>query len=142
MNNIKIIRFKNDVMLPMRGSASAAGLDLYAPHSFRLEPGKQTLVRTGMGFEIPDGWYGQIQGRSSLNKREILAFPGVIDSDYRGEVIVGLMNLGGFPEIVERGNRIAQIIFMPHYIGAFEIISPENITETERGDNGFGSTGR
>jgi dUTP pyrophosphatase len=66
----------------------------------------------------------------------------VIDSDYRGEVIVGLFNMGCFPEIIEKNSRIAQIIFMPHYTGVFEIIAPEQASETERGAAGFGSTGR
>lgn len=142
MKNIQVFRFRDNVRLPLRGSKHAAGLDIYSPVSGRIPVGGQLLIPTGIGFVIPEGWYGQIAGRSSLNKESILSLPGVIDSDYRGEVKVGLLNLGQFEYVVTRGDRIAQIMFIPCYSGSIEIVTLDQVTETERGENGFGSTGR
>lgn len=148
MDKIKVFSFREGIRLPLHGSEHAAGFDLYSPEDYMIPPGRQVIIPVGVGFEIPVGWYGQIHGRSSLNKQDILALPGVIDSDYRGEIKVGLFNLKNFSFAQEAGNiyinkydRIAQIIFVPCWSQSIEITTIEAVTSTERGSHGFGSTG-
>lgn len=147
MTSIKVFPFRPGIRLPLHGSDHAAGFDLYSPEDYILYPFNQLVIGVGIGFDIPVGWYGQIQGRSSLNKRSILCLPGVIDADYRGEIKVGLINLSmstnlpGSGILINKYDRIAQIIFTPCWSGSVEITTIESVTSTERGDKGFGSTG-
>ena len=133
-----------DLPLPAYQSDLAAGLDLLAAvdEPLLLEPGKRALVPTGLAMAIPAGYEGQVRPRSGLaakNGVTVLNTPGTIDADYRGEVKVILINLGEDAFTVERGARIAQLIIAP--IHQAEIVGVETLSETARGDGGFGSTG-
>lgn len=139
-----------DLPLPARATRGAAGLDLAAavpadaPAS--LPPGGRMLVPTGFAMAIPDGYEGQVRPRSGLAVRHgvtVLNAPGTIDSDYRGEVQVLLVNHGDAPFAIERGMRIAQLVIAPLAIGPFSAAAVEvaDLEATERGAGGFGSTG-
>jgi dUTP pyrophosphatase len=130
--------------LPAPASAGSAGLDLRAAvtEELALLPGERRLVPTGLILELPPGWEGQVRPRSGLAVRQgigLLNSPGTIDSDYRGEVRVLLINLGTEPFVVRRGDRIAQLVVAP--VAAVEIEEVEALSPTARGDGGFGSTG-
>ena len=129
---------------PEYGSAGASGADLRArlPQDLLLRPGERALVPTGLHLEIPEGLEGQVRPRSGLAARSgltVLNTPGTIDSDYRGEIKVILINLGQEPATIRTGDRIAQIVFSP--VVRVEFPRAEGLTETGRGSGGFGSTG-
>ena len=129
---------------PAYGSSSAAGADLYAVMDapLTLEAGKTVLVHTGLSVEIPDGFVGLVCARSGLATKRGLAPAnkvGVIDSDYRGEVMVALHNHGCDSQTIEHGERIAQLVLVPYLTAAYE--QADSLTDTDRGAGGFGSTG-
>lgn len=133
-----------DLPLPARATAEAAGYDLRsADDDFILRPGEIRVVRTGLVMELPPGVECQVRPRSGLAARHGVTMPnspGTIDPDYRGELQVPLHNLGAEPVAVARGDRIAQMVF-----ARFEVLEVEesaSVSETERGERGFGSTGR
>lgn len=132
--------------LPRYETADAAGMDLLAalPEStiFTLEIGKRLLIPTGLCFEIPSGFEGQVRPRSGLALKHgitVLNSPGTIDADYRGEVAVLLINHGDAPFQVTRGMRIAQLVVAPVTRGEFE--ERVTLSDTSRGAGGYGSTG-
>jgi len=136
--------------VPTRQSADAAGLDLTAclprgpveAGSVTLEPGQIAAIPTGVAMALNRGWEGQIRARSGLAIRNGIAIPnapGTIDADYRGELIVGLINLGGAPFEIAHGMRIAQLIIAPVWTGEPAIV--DHLDPTERGAGGFGSSG-
>jgi dUTP pyrophosphatase len=130
--------------LPARATEHAAGADLCAAVDTPvvLGPGTRTLVPTGFVWEIPHGYEGQVRPRSGLALKHgitCLNSPGTVDSDYRGEVCVILANLGQEPFTVERGMRIAQMVIAP--VAEWRADEVGEITETARGEGGFGSTG-
>lgn len=151
---VKIKKLYEDAILPSRKSDSAAGYDLYAycDHSEQDEPvaeiapHKTWKIGTGIAIEIPEGYFGAIFARSGLSTKEGLRpanCVGVIDSDYRGEIIVPLHNDGIDSEYckdVMYGDRIAQLVIMPYLPVEFEVV--ERLSDTERGNGGFGSTGK
>ena len=133
--------------LPSYETAGSAGMDVRAavPEDapLTLAPGARELVPTGITMAIPQGYEVQVRPRSGLAVKHgitCLNTPGTIDSDYRGEVKVILINLGSEPFVIQRGERIAQLVVAPVTQGLFEIVA--NLDETERGSGGFGSTGR
>lgn len=129
--------------LPSYQTAGAAGLDLRADEACRLAPGERRLVPTGLAVEIPEGYEGQVRPRSGLALRHgvgMVNAPGTIDSDYRGEVGVILVNWGAEPFEVARGERIAQLVVAP--VVRVELRLAEGLSGSGRGDGGFGSTGR
>ncbi|MAO84839.1 MAG: dUTP diphosphatase [Myxococcales bacterium] len=133
------------LFLPSYGSAQAAGADLRAAvnETLTLEPGERCLIPTGFHMALPQGFEGQVRGRSGLALRHGLYIPnapGTIDADYRGEVGVILQNGGQDPVRIERGERIAQLVFAPVQQGRFVLC--DQLGETPRGAGGFGSTGR
>lgn len=134
-----------DLPLPEPATAGSAGADLRAAvgEDLVLAPGARALVPTGFSVEIPAGWEGQVRPRSGLAARfglTLLNSPGTIDSDYRGEVQVLLINLGSEPFAVRRGERIAQLVVAPApRVGFVEV---EELPASARGAGGFGSTGR
>ena len=136
-----------DLPLPASASPGSAGLDLRAAvpadiEEIVLRPGERALIPTGLVLEIPPGWEGQVRPRSGLALRHgigILNSPGTIDSDYRGEVGVILVNLGESPFPIRRGDRIAQLVFAR--VEPVEWEESESLAETGRGEGGFGSTG-
>jgi dUTP pyrophosphatase len=137
------LRFKRlhpGAQLPTRGSAGAAGLDLYAVERVIIRPGARAAVRTGLAAAIPAGFYGRVAPRSGLAVRHgIDVLAGVIDSDYRGEILCALVNHGEEPFEVEPGARVAQLIV--EAITTPEPAWAEDLEETARGAGGFGSTG-
>ncbi|MDE0391086.1 MAG: dUTP diphosphatase [Rhodospirillales bacterium] len=131
-----------DLPLPRYASAGSAGLDLYAAAGpFTLAPGARALVATGLALALPEGFEGQIRPRSGLALTHgvtVLNAPGTIDSDYRGEIGVVLVNLGESPFVVERGMRIAQLVIAP--VGRARLVEG-TVPPSGRGGGGFGSTG-
>lgn len=142
---LKIKKLREQAVLPQRQTEGSAGYDLRAciAADFTLEPGEQAMFPTGLAMEVPVGYAGMIFTRSGLGiKYGIVASNGVgvIDSDYRGEVHVGLRNQSKDPYVVRPGERIAQLIIMP--VSLPEVEEVFALTETERGAGGFGSTGK
>ncbi|HEV2749098.1 MAG TPA: dUTP diphosphatase [Gemmatimonadales bacterium] len=129
--------------LPTRQSAGAAGYDLAsADQDFTLQPLERRLVRTGLALAIPPGYEAQVRPRSGLALKHGLTLPNTpatIDSDYRGELLVAMINLGTEPVAVEWGMRIAQLVFQR--VEAVELEEVSELPPTERGQGGFGSTG-
>ena len=128
--------------LPSYASAGAAGMDVVAAEALTLAPGDRAAVATGLTIAIPDGFEVQVRPRSGLALKHGLTVanaPGTIDSDYRGEVKVLLVNLGSKPVMIERGMRIAQLVVASVTRGVFEEV--DSLDDTVRGTGGFGSTG-
>ena len=129
--------------LPARQSAGAAGYDLAsADADFTLQPLERRLVRTGLALAIPPGYEAQVRPRSGLAVKHGLTLPNTpatIDSDYRGELLVAMINLGTEPVTVQRGMRIAQLVFQR--VEAVELNEVTELPPSERGHGGFGSTG-
>ena len=133
-------RLHPEARLPTRGSEGAAGLDLYAVESVTIEPGGRAAVRTGLAVAIPRGFYGRVAPRSGLAVRHgIDVLAGVIDSDYRGEILCALVNHGSEAFEVGPGARVAQLVV--EAIATPEPAWAEDLEETARGAGGFGSTG-
>lgn len=130
-----------DFPLPSRGSPEAAGLDLRSAlgSELILGPGQRALVRTGWHFELPPGFWGEIKPRSGLAKKGLDVLAGVIDSDYRGEVHVMLINHGFEPIAIQPQQRMAQVVIQRHW--SDDVLEVPELDETMRGDGGFGSTG-
>jgi len=130
---------------PSQGTKSAAGWDLRALEQTTVKRGKSTKIRTGLAVAIPEGWEGQIRSRSSLGAKGMIMPNGVgtIDSDYRGELMVLATWIGEGDSItLEKGERVAQLLVAPVPQTTFTEVSFEDLSETERGEGGFGSSGR
>lgn len=137
--NIKVVKENEDVILPQYAHFSDAGADLYSNEEVDINPNEVKIVSTGLKVEIPNGYEMQIRNRSGMTvKTPILVQLGTIDSDYRGTIGVMMYNHGDIPYRVQKGDKIAQAIIMPTYHGNFLIA--DSLTETERGESGFGST--
>lgn len=154
---IKIKRLYEDAKLPTRGSEKAAGYDLYAyipeyigceqelpfeEKKVRIEPHTTQKIGTGLAMEIPDGYFGAIFARSGLATKQGLRpanAVGVCDSDYRGEYIVAIHNDSDEARYIENGERIAQLVVMPYLPVEFHEVN--ELSDTQRGEDGFGSTG-
>ena len=145
MSIIRVKKLHENAILPTYGSEEAAGADLYAclEESVTVEPGATAWIPTGLAMEIPKGCAGLIYARSGLACKKGLAPAnkvGVIDSDYRGPVTVVLFNHGNEPQTVSHGERIAQMVITPVLTPAYEVI--DDLSDTGRGQGGFGSTGK
>lgn len=130
--------------LPEYASAESSGLDLRAAveNELTVEPGARAQIPTGLILELPAGWEGQVRPRSGLAWRHgvtMLNTPGTIDSDYRGEVKIILVNLGQEAFVVQRGDRIAQLVVAP--VSRIALAETSELGSTDRGEGGFGSTG-
>jgi len=143
---IKVIRSDNALDLPLPGymSDGASGMDIYAavPDPVLFLPGEIKLIPTGITIAVPKGYEAQIRPRSGLALKYgiiVVNSPGTIDADYRGEIKVILANIGQVPFTVNRGDRIAQMVFQAVYQAQWEEV--ETLQETERGTGGFGHTG-
>lgn len=142
---IRVKKLSDSAIMPTRGSASAAGYDLYADLDVpeTIEPGETKMIHTGLSMELPEGYFGAIFARSGLAMKEGLRpgnCVGVVDSDYRGEFMIGLHNDSDVLRVIEPGERIAQMVVMPYLPVEFE--ETESLTDTQRGAGGFGSTGK
>lgn len=141
---LPVARLKDEAVLPRRAHEGDAGLDLYACEPAHIGPGERWSVATGIALEIPDGHAGLVLPRSGLAKEHGIALanaPGLIDSGYRGEVRVLLLNTDPAETFrVAAGDRIAQLLIAP--ITLAEPVEAETLAESARGDGGFGSSGR
>lgn len=142
--DLSVLRFKKldpQAILPTRGSVLAAGLDIYVIEDLTIQPGERALGRTGLAVAIPEGYYGRVAPRSGLaSKQGLDVLAGVIDADYRGEIGCLLYNAGNETIELPAQSKICQLIIE-------KIITPEavwadDISDTERGSGGFGSTDR
>ena len=142
---LRIKKLTDTAKTPTRGSASAAGYDLYADNEepVTIMPGENKSLKTGIAMEIPEGFFGAIYARSGLASKQGLRPPncvGVIDSDYRGNIGVGMRNDTSEPQTIQPHERVAQIVIQPCLqVDSLEV---DELSETERGAGGFGSTGK
>ncbi len=141
---VRFVRLRPEALAPRYMSAGAAGLDLAsaADGPIALAPGVPVAVPTGLAFEIPPGFEGQVRPRSGLARKHGIGLPnapGTIDSDYRGEVMVLLVNLGSEPYVVQPGDRVAQLVIAPVTIAELEEVT--ELGGSVRGAGGFGHTG-
>ncbi|HXJ20450.1 MAG TPA: dUTP diphosphatase [Polyangia bacterium] len=142
---IRFVKLRPDAAAPRYMSEGAAGLDLASasPEPIEIPPGGRAAVPTGLAFEIPRGFEGQVRGRSGLARKFGIGLPnapGTIDSDYRGEVVVLLINWGTEPFVVNTGDRVAQLIIAP--VVTAELEEAADLADSKRGAGGFGHTGQ
>lgn len=144
MTQLPMAKLKDEAVLPTRAHEGDAGLDLYACEAAHIGPGERWSVGTGVAVEIPEGHAGLVLPRSGLAKKHGIALvnsPGLIDAGYRGEVRVLLLNTDPAETFrVEPGDRIAQLVITP--IALAEPVEVDSLTDSARGDGGFGSSGR
>lgn len=145
MPKISVKKLNDRAVLPTYGSAYAAGADLYSAEEGEvvIEPHKTKLIHTGLAMEIPEGYAGLIYARSGLASKRGLAPAnkvGVVDADYRGEIMVALHNHTDEPQKIDSGERIAQLVVAPFLQAEYE--EAEELSSTVRGCGGFGSTGK
>ena len=145
MNPIPVKKLHPKAVLPTYGSAQAAGADLYAclESPVEIAPGETVFIPTGIAMELPVGFAAFVYARSSMGSKRGLAPAnkvGVIDSDYRGQIMVALHNHGAAAQTVEGGERVAQLVIAPVFTPGF--VEAEELTDTLRGEGGFGSTGK
>ena len=144
MTEILIKRLSKNITLPRYETSGSSGLDLSAniKKQIKIEPGKISIIPTGISVSIPKNFEIQIRSRSGLAAKSqisVLNSPGTIDADYRGELKVILINLGNKTFVVERGTRIAQMVLCPIVKAKFKEV--DSLDDTDRGASGFGSTG-
>ena len=144
MIEVAVRRLRDGAELPRQAYDGDAGLDLTACEEVELEPGARAIVPTGIAVEIPEGYAGFVQPRSGLAARHgigIVNAPGLIDSGYRGEIRVVLLNTDtSEPFTVERGSRIAQLVIAP--VASVRLVEVDELATSERGTRGFGSSAR
>ena len=143
MNKIEIkVKTEEGAILPTYATVGSSGMDLRASEALSIKSGERACVATGLYLEIPLGYEAQIRPRSGLALKSgitVLNTPGTIDSDYRGEIKVILINLGMEDFVIELGDRIAQMVFSS--VTHAELLKVEDLDETKRASGGFGSTG-
>lgn len=142
--DIRFLKLHEKAIAPSYGTDHAAGADLYllSDTDVVIEPGETVLIHTGIALEIPDGYAGLIFARSGLATKRDLAPAnkvGLIDSDYRGEIMIPLHNHGKTAQTLSYGERVAQIVFTSYLTACF--LETDSLSDTERGKGGFGSTG-
>lgn len=139
---IKFKKLSENAYTPTRGSSSAAGWDMYAVGDYEIAPHGCVKVPTDIAVEIPEGYFGALYSRSGTATKKGLRLAnctGVIDSDYRGNCIAAMYNDSNEMQYIEKGERIAQLIITPYL--PVEFVEVDELSETERGSGGFGSTG-
>jgi dUTP pyrophosphatase len=142
---VQILRLPNgaDLPIPSYATTGSAGLDLRSAEALTLKPGARALVATGIAIALPENTEAQVRPRSGLAVKHgvtVLNAPGTIDADYRGEIKVPLINLGSDDFIIARGDRIAQMVVAP--VVQVTLAEVTSLDETERGQGGFGSSGK
>lgn len=138
--HLKVKRLSSDAKLPNRAYEHDAGLDLYSLNEFKLSPRETRSVPTGVALEIPQGYVGLVRDRSSMGKRGVTVLAGVVDAGYRGEIVVVLHNLSAEALQFEPGAKIAQMLLLP--VSAMPILEVQELDASERGERGFGSSGK
>ena len=135
------IKLSKGAFMPERAHDNDAGLDLKAPHDALIPAGHSVIIDTGVHVELPKNTVGMIKSRSGLLTRHNIVTDGTIDEGYRGSIAVKLFNHSkGSDYRVHKGDKIAQLVVLPCLFPSIELV--DDLTETDRGDNGFGSTGR
>ena len=140
---IKILKLDQRAKMPTLGSPSAAGADIYALEGFTVKAGETVLAKTGLAAEIPEGYVGLMCARSGIALKRGLAPAnkvGIVDSDYRGELMVAIHNHSNTDQSIEAGERMAQLVIVPYLRAEYELA--DTLSETSRGQGGFGSTGK
>lgn len=142
--NIKVKKLNEKAIIPTKGSEYAAGNDLYAciDKAVTIKAGETTKIPSGLAFEVPVGYAGFVFARSGLATKQGLVpanCVGVCDSDYRGDYTVALHNSSNSDKVIEPQERIAQVVFMPYL--NINLVESDELTDTKRGTDGFGSTG-
>ena len=137
---LKVKKVQMDAKLPRYGHAGDAGLDIFSSVDFVLEKGQVEAIPAGIKVAIPDGYVGLIWDKSGVSLKGVHRFAGVVDSGYRGEVKVILINLSEGPFIIEKGMKIAQMLVQP--VTVVHVVEAEDLDDTSRGEGGFGSTGK
>jgi dUTP pyrophosphatase len=140
--DVKVAALSPQAFLPRKAHLTDAGFDLAIPADYTLAPHAQDAIDLEFAIQIPPGWYGQILGRSSVFRRGLLIHPGVIDADYRGALQLLVVNPLAVEQVLNRGDRLAQLLFLPVPQVRLHEVAPELLSLTERGDGGIGSTGR
>lgn len=126
---------------PKRAHPTDAGLDLMAKERVKIWPGMSATIDTGVHVELPAGYYGKVESKSGLNvKNSIVSCGGTIDEPYRGSIVVKLYNLGDKAYVFEPGDKVAQLVIQPYIAPEIEIV--DELSDSDRGSNGFGSTGK
>ena len=137
---MKIMLDKPDAVFPTRAHRDDAGLDLYSREEQVIMPRESAVFDTGVHVELPPGTFGKLESKSGLNvKYGVVSCGGVIDESYRGSIVAKLYNLGDKPYMVRKGQKIVQMIIQPYLTPELELA--KTLSTTERGENGFGSTG-
>lgn len=146
---LKVKRNESAKRFPMLAIAKAGdvGLDLACTldgigGSVTIQPGERYLLPTGIRLEIPEGYWASIEARSSTSKRSLIVPKGVIDEGYRGELFAQIINVGNAPATIEDGDRVIQLIMHKRHIKDFTIVEVDELSASERGESGFGSTGQ
>lgn len=140
------IKLDENAIMPTRAHSTDAGLDLYSPVDFWIEPSgspigdNYAVIDTGVHVELPKGTVGMLKSKSGLNVKHSIIGEGVIDEGYTGSIKVKLYNLGSLPMDFKRGDKIIQLVIVPYYAPILELV--DELEETERGTGGLGSTGR
>jgi dUTP pyrophosphatase len=140
---IQVKKLNDDAIIPTYANDGDAGADLYSSEDLIINPGQWSLVKTGIAISMPKSFVGLVHPRSGMAAKfavTVLNAPGTIDSGYRGEIMVNLINHGSNPFRVTKGDRIAQLIFQQYTKGIFISVMNE-LSDTDRGANGHGSTG-
>jgi len=137
---LKVKRIHENAKLPLYQHKGDAGLDVFSSIDYVLGTGKVKPIPTGIKVAVPEGHVGLIWDKSGISLKGVHRLAGVIDSGYRGEVRVVMVNLGDEPFVIEKGMKIAQLLIQP--VVELEVIETEDLEETSRGEKGFGSTGK
>jgi dUTP pyrophosphatase len=138
---LKIKKIDPEAKLPNYAHSYDAGMDLYALEEVKIKPGEIARIRSGIAMEIPDGYVGLCWDKSGLSmKNGIKVLAGVIDAGFRGEIVMGVINLGKEEYTFEKGHKVMQMLVQP--VEIMDIIEVEELSDTSRGEGGFGSTGK
>ncbi len=138
---IKIKKLHPSAKIPSFALPGDAGMDLYSTENYLIKPNEKVGVKTGIAMELPTGFVGLVWDKSGIAiNKGVKTLGGVIDSGYRGEIVVGLVNLGNQDFLIEKGQKVAQILIQK--IEQPEIVLVDSLTDTTRGTGGFGSTGK
>jgi dUTP pyrophosphatase len=137
---LKVQRIHKDAKLPLYQHKGDAGLDIFSSLDCVLEAGEVKPVPTGIRVAVPDGYVGLVWDKSGISLKGVHRLAGVIDSGYRGEVRVVMVNLGSEPFVIEKGMKIAQLLVQP--VTEVKVVETEELERTSRGEEGFGSTGK
>ncbi len=138
---LKIKKLNPEAKLPCYAKSGDAGMDIFVAEDVTVNPGQSVGIKSGLAFEVPEGYVGLLWDKSGLSiKHGIKILGGVLDSGFRGEVIVGVINLGKEPYTFEKGHKLTQMLIQP--VERVEIEEVEILSESERGSGGLGSTGK